>query len=68
MIVCVCKNINSKQILDSVIGGASSVEQVRAETGASSCCGKCQFRVNSLVQDQLSKMDIPEFYNAAVSA
>jgi len=31
--------------------GATTVDAVREDTGAASCCGKCQFKVNRLLQD-----------------
>jgi len=35
--------------------GATTVDAVREDTGAASCCGKCQFKVNRLVQDTLAE-------------
>lgn len=52
MIVCICKNINSDQIIDAFQRGAHTLEDVRAKTEAGTCCGKCQFKINALVQDQ----------------
>jgi bacterioferritin-associated ferredoxin len=51
MIICVCNNVNSSTIRSSIDDGASSVEEIREATGASSCCGKCQFKVNGLLQE-----------------
>lgn len=68
MIVCICKNVNTAQIVDSIRSGADSVEAVRAETGASSGCGKCQFQVNRLIQDVAAESTTPLFYNAVQSA
>ena len=31
--------------------GATTVDAVREDTGAASCCGKCQFKVNRLLQN-----------------
>jgi len=53
MIVCICNNINSATIQSSIEQGASSVDAVKEATGAASCCGKCQFKVNRLVQDHV---------------
>jgi bacterioferritin-associated ferredoxin len=51
MIICVCNNINSATIESSIEMGATTVDAVREDTGAASCCGKCQFKVNRLLQD-----------------
>jgi len=67
MIVCICKNVNTAQIAQSVRGGARSVDDVRYETGATSCCGKCQFKVNRVLHEQMSEQQ-PAFYDASASA
>jgi bacterioferritin-associated ferredoxin len=53
MIICICNNVNSQTIKSAIDCGANSVERVREVTGASACCGKCQFKVNRLVQDHV---------------
>tara|TARA_B110001469_G_C9451988_1_gene228252 strand:+ start:271 stop:468 length:198 start_codon:yes stop_codon:yes gene_type:complete len=55
MIVCICNNINSATIKTSIEQGATSVDTVKEATGAASCCGKCQFKVNRIVQDHVPK-------------
>lgn len=51
MIICICNNVNSQTIKTAIDSGANNVEHVRETTGASACCGKCQFKVNRLIQD-----------------
>jgi bacterioferritin-associated ferredoxin len=51
MIVCICNNVNSSTIETAIENGASSVDQIRDCTGAGACCGKCQFKVNRVLQD-----------------
>ncbi|KGM07074.1 hypothetical protein LP43_1575 [Methylophaga thiooxydans] len=52
MIVCVCNNVNSEMIHTSIDDGARTVEAVRQDTGASDCCGKCQFKVNRMLHER----------------
>lgn len=52
MIVCICNNVNSDSIHASIDAGACSVDAIRNETGAASCCGKCQFKVNRILHDR----------------
>lgn len=52
MIVCICNNVNSDSIHASIDNGACSVDAIRNETGAASCCGKCQFKVNRILQER----------------
>lgn len=52
MIVCVCNNVNSEMIHTSIDDGARTVESVREDTGASACCGKCQFKVNRMLHER----------------
>ena len=67
MIVCICKNVNTARIVQSVRGGARSIDDVRYETGATSCCGKCQFKVNRVLHEHLLE-ERPAFYNASATA
>lgn len=67
MIVCICRNVKTSQIVEAVKGGAKSVDEVREHTGAASCCGKCQFMVNALVTDNNDNEQV-KYYNAAASA
>lgn len=53
MIICICNNVNSETIKSSIDMGATTVQAVRDATGAASCCGKCQFKVHSLIQDHI---------------
>lgn len=53
MIVCICNNVNSDTIKTSIDMGATTVQAVREATGAAACCGKCQFKVHSLIQDHV---------------
>lgn len=67
MIVCICRNVKTSQIVEAVKGGAKSVDEVRELTGAASCCGKCQFMVNALVTDNSDNEQV-KYYNTAASA
>lgn len=48
MIVCVCRAVSDRQILDLASQGLSP-EQVMARTGAGTCCGTCRPTVARLV-------------------
>ncbi len=51
MVICICNNVNSDTIKHAVTSGANSVDHVRDMTGAAGCCGKCQFKVNRIIQE-----------------
>ncbi|MCX4189430.1 (2Fe-2S)-binding protein [Methylophaga sp. OBS3] len=55
MIICVCNNVNVQAIKNAVNDGADTLEKVRETTGAASCCGKCQFKVNRQLQQHLTQ-------------
>ncbi len=65
MIVCICNNVNSTTIKSAIELGATSVEHVKTATGAASCCGKCQFKVNRLVQDHVPEQQLEQQANNA---
>ena len=52
MIVCVCKNVNDKQIRAAMADGATTVRAVRNQLGVSTCCGKCAPQVKAMVDAQ----------------
>jgi bacterioferritin-associated ferredoxin len=52
MIVCICNNVNSDAIHSAIDNGACSVDAIREDTGAATCCGKCQFKVNRILHDR----------------
>jgi len=60
MIVCICNNVNSETIKSTLERGVTTIQGVREETGATNCCGKCQFKVNGLIHDHLSQDDAPQ--------
>ncbi len=52
MIVCICKNVNTSQIQEALGRGVGSLEQLERETGLGSCCGKCRFTANRIINEQ----------------
>ncbi|EMR12580.1 NAD(P)H-nitrite reductase [Methylophaga lonarensis MPL] len=57
MIVCICNNVNVATIESAVVDGAATVDAIRQQTGAAGCCGKCQFKVNRVLQKSLDNLD-----------
>lgn len=52
MIICICKNVNSSQVQEALGRGVRSLEQLERETGLGSCCGKCRFTANRMINEQ----------------
>lgn len=48
-VVCNCMNITNGMIKDAVEAGAKTLEDVQAQTGASTVCGACLNDVQELV-------------------
>jgi bacterioferritin-associated ferredoxin len=65
MIVCVCNNVNSETINSAIDMGATTIQTVREVTGAASCCGKCQFKVHSLINNHV--VDIEQLIKHAAT-
>lgn len=55
MIVCICNNVNSATIEQAVDAGARNLETIREATGATACCGKCQFKVNRVLHGKIQQ-------------
>ncbi|CBL47068.1 Bacterioferritin-associated ferredoxin [gamma proteobacterium HdN1] len=52
MIVCVCKRISDTQIRTAMQNGAGSFEEVQAQLGVSTCCGRCEGYARDMVEGQ----------------
>lgn len=62
MYVCICRQITDNQIRDLCRGGASSLTDIRAQSGVASECGKCGKLAQTIVQEFAKAT---EFVNAA---
>lgn len=55
MIICICNDINDRDIRQLVRQGlVGCVDSVRETTGAGNCCGACTCKVESLLQQEQS--------------
>ena len=50
MVVCICKNINSRQLKDCLLRGMS-IEDISLEMGLGTGCGMCLEYACSLIED-----------------
>lgn len=41
MVICICKGVNEKQVIQASKGGRCDMKQVRCELGIGKQCGKC---------------------------
>lgn len=55
MIICVCNNVNVRAIKSTIDSGIDTLEGIRETTGAGACCGKCQFKVNRVLNQHISQ-------------
>jgi len=53
VIVCHCRAVSDRTIRAAVREGASTLDEVSAETGASTCCGGCEPTVNRILAEEL---------------
>ena len=51
MYVCLCRQVTDNQIREICRGGASSLADVRAQSGVASDCGKCGKLAQSIVKE-----------------
>lgn len=54
MIVCVCKRVSDRQILNVIQEGVSTPEGVARQCGAGSDCGSCKKAVAGLIEQHVS--------------
>lgn len=62
MIVCVCKRISDSHIRAAIQSGASSFEDVQAQLGLSTCCGRCETFARDLVSEQTGRRSPAMYY------
>lgn len=68
MIICVCNAVSEKQIREAIRGGASSIGDLRAQTGCGTNCGSCVETAISLLdehrgEDSGSALDVLNLHN-----
>lgn len=56
-VVCYCANVTNGMIKEAVESGASTLEEVQAETGAGTVCGVCVENVEHLVEAFVRERD-----------
>lgn len=62
MIVCVCKRISDTHIRAAIQGGAASFEEVQAQLGLSTCCGRCETFARDLVSEHTGSSDVGMYF------
>ncbi|MEM1089303.1 MAG: (2Fe-2S)-binding protein [Pseudomonadota bacterium] len=68
VIICVCNAVSEKQIREAIRGGASSIGDLRAQTGCATNCGSCVDMAISLLDEHRSEgpghaLDILNLHN-----
>jgi len=53
VIVCHCRAVSDRAIRASIRDGASTIDAVRAATGASGCCGGCEPMLSDILDEEL---------------
>ena len=56
-VVCFCMGVTNGDVKAAVDAGASTLEEVQAETGASTVCGACMENVQRLVDFFVKERD-----------
>lgn len=55
MLVCVCNYISEQELKDWVDLGGQSLEQVQADLGLGTCCGKCRDCARTMISSKLAQ-------------
>ncbi|MED9903887.1 MAG: (2Fe-2S)-binding protein [Lachnospiraceae bacterium] len=56
-IVCNCMGVTNGMIKDAVAGGATTLEEIQQQTGASTVCGACLEDVQHLIDEFTAKKE-----------
>ena len=55
MIVCVCKTVSDKKVLNVIQDGASTIDEVTQCCGAGGDCGACRRMIGEMILDHHSE-------------
>ena len=66
MYICICNQVNDRQIADAVRGGARSLDDLRCALDVATCCGKCADDARRVVENTLvaAAADASLYYDA----
>ncbi|MCH2097810.1 MAG: (2Fe-2S)-binding protein [Pseudomonadales bacterium] len=66
MYICICNQVNDRQIADAVRDGARSLDDLRCELDVATCCGKCADDARRVVENTLvaAAADTSLYYDA----
>ncbi|MEG0948448.1 MAG: (2Fe-2S)-binding protein [Bacteroidales bacterium] len=53
IIICYCMKVDRNTIIDAIRQGAVTVADVEATTGAAGGCGRCQGRIQELIEAEV---------------
>ncbi|MCX7997562.1 MAG: (2Fe-2S)-binding protein [Leptospiraceae bacterium] len=55
--ICLCKAVSETDLVDCIINGANSLEELIFRTGASTKCGSCRSMVIAIFEREIKKID-----------
>ncbi len=58
--ICICKAVSEAKLVDTIHSGAHTIEELVFRTDASTKCGSCSQQVRSILQRELSKIEMEE--------
>ena len=59
MIICHCKVVNDRDVVESIGGGACTLAQLARSTGAGRTCGACVFSLKRLLCEHEAMSALP---------
>ena len=63
MYVCICKAVSEKKVLRAVDAGATTLKDLREQTGLGTGCGKCVPQAYQLLRDTLDQRHSPSAHH-----
>ena len=58
MIVCICRRLNEKAVLDAIERGARCPETVQAHHGCTFKCGRCRETMGQMIADEMDRAEV----------
>ncbi len=57
-IICFCHRVRLQEIIAAIQSGATTIERIQSDTGASTGCGGCEYDVREILEKELAKAKV----------
>lgn len=68
MYICICNQVNDRQIADAVREGVRSIDDLKCHLDVATCCGMCETDARRVIENTLTGERIADPFDLALDA